>query len=203
MYNPLNLSYRSVIKQFVEKTGIVNKVYEIGKRHSDDLRSLIKFKSSKKIIDYVSFNKIGSTNISKSDLLISIDTLHLLSPSWQDKLENWLPNARYSIIICHMWTIGDSSIDFKEYGPEWYVKNLPCKSESYIQKWFANHNSYDKNTKKLIKDSYSVWQSGITETDFESLVKKLNCEIIEQYYLGFHDKPWIKTNAYLIYNEAI
>ncbi|WP_288999123.1 hypothetical protein [uncultured Psychrobacter sp.] len=200
MHNRLNFEKRSAIKDFAKDIDSVSNVFEIGSRHSLDLKKLVHFKSNKKDIKYIEFKKLLKEEFNGCELMICIDSLCYLSGStWEEILGYYIKKSDYSIIINPMWMVGHNSLDFKRYGEEWYLSNVPLnKSESYIKKWFANHNSFDHSTNKFIKDSYGVWQTGITEADLKNKLDSLGCKVIKQYYLGVNNKPWIHNMAYLI-----
>ncbi|WP_230658216.1 hypothetical protein [Psychrobacter sp. I-STPA10] len=204
MHNPLSFAQKSAIRRFVKTIGEVEVIYEIGTRHSKDLMKIINFKNKeRKDIKYIHFNKRNTKINENCDLFICIDTLCFLSPTWKDVIQDYVGISKFSIIINPMWTIGDVSLDFKQYGYEWYIKNVPVKSASYIKKWFANQKTYDVSTKRYIKDSYGVWQMGITKLDLERQLEMLNCKIIEEFHLGINEMPWIHNKAYLIKRDLV
>lgn len=206
MYNSLNFRNKSVIKNFCKNIGTVSKVCEVGKRHSKDLRKIIDFDSSSKTIDFIRFDKLMEKNNRHVDLFICVDTLYCLSPNiynWEEIIESQISKAKYSIIINPMWDSTGSTINLVDNGLEWYIKNVPIKSNEYIKKWYANGNTYDKSTGKYIRDSHGVWQLGVSEQDLKKCFLRKKCVIVEEYYLGINEKPWIKNKAFLIRNDEI
>ena len=117
--------------------------------------------------------------IGKVDAVVFFDILlHLVSPDWNYVLEMYAPFTRSFLVVNPQFTGCRNSVRLLDLGNEEYFKNIPHSIEYPIYKRvFENPYQIDSYSKKPLRDTFYIWQWGITNHGLIDVMEQLGYEL--------------------------
>jgi len=114
------------------------------------------------------------------DAVIFFDILlHMVAPNWDRVLQMYAPFTNSFLIVNPQFVGSPITVRLLDLGHDAYFENIPHAPDYPIyQKVFANPHEVDAMQHKTLKDSFYIWQWGITNADLIHVMARLGFEPI-------------------------
>lgn len=168
---------------------------------SDEARKKCAVRPDIKTIDGNFCDTDMPERIGKVDVVIFFDILlHMVAPNWDELLRMYSDHTDMFLIVNPQLTSTDITVRLLDLGHDEYFRNIPHPPDYPIYKRvFENPWEMDLSQNKPLRDTFYIWQWGITNHDLIDKMDKLGFELTMMQkgtlYYGeardFHDYGFI------------
>ena len=129
------------------------------------------------VLDPATINEIGQVD---AVLMVNL-LLHMVAPDWGRVLELYAPYTGCFVIANPQWP-GDATIRLVDLGRERFLDAVPPSASH--QELFDHLDEWYPAQQRAYRDSRSVWQWGITDTDLAAKLDELGFGLAYERSLG-------------------
>ena len=149
------------------------------------------------ILDPVTIAEIGQVD---AVLMFNV-LLPMVAPDWDRVLELFAPTTSCFVIANPQWQEGERTIRLIELGRERFLEAVPPTAGH--QELFDHLDEWYPAQQRTHRDSRTVWQWGITDTDLEAKLAALGFGLAYERSLGpFPGAPTFENKAFVFSRSA-